>query len=80
MDHQNSLLSYNDYDYNTYEGLEKTMNGLRKGPWSEEEDSKLISSINIHGEGKWNTLAILAGNLIICFILFIKLIYSYLSF
>ena len=38
---------------------------LRKGPWSSDEDSKLTSSVAIHGEGRWDCLASLAGKLLI---------------
>ncbi|KAA8549050.1 hypothetical protein F0562_000734 [Nyssa sinensis] len=34
---------------------------MRKGPWTVEEDSKLIDYITIHGEGRWNFLARCAG-------------------
>ncbi|CAO2818709.1 unnamed protein product [Amaranthus hypochondriacus] len=34
---------------------------LRKGPWTSDEDAKLTSSIAIHGEGRWDCLANLAG-------------------
>lgn len=35
--------------------------GLRKGPWTLEEDTILVDYITIHGEGHWNTLASSAG-------------------
>ncbi|CAI9774262.1 unnamed protein product [Fraxinus pennsylvanica] len=34
---------------------------IRKGPWSSDEDSKLINYIAIHGEGGWNALSHNAG-------------------
>ncbi|TQD79646.1 hypothetical protein C1H46_034823 [Malus baccata] len=34
---------------------------LRKGPWTAEEDSILNDYVNIHGEGRWNSLACHAG-------------------
>ncbi|XVF80718.1 hypothetical protein PTKIN_Ptkin15bG0097700 [Pterospermum kingtungense] len=34
---------------------------VRKGPWTEEEDSVLKEYVNIHGEGRWNTVARLSG-------------------
>lgn len=37
---------------------------VRKGPWTEEEDSMLKSYVSIHGEGRWNSVARLSGNLI----------------
>ncbi|CAA3006684.1 transcription factor MYB108-like [Olea europaea subsp. europaea] len=34
---------------------------IRKGPWSSDEDSKLINYVTIHGEGGWEALARNAG-------------------
>lgn len=34
---------------------------LRRGPWTVEEDFKLINYISNHGEGRWNCLARCAG-------------------
>ncbi|KAL5782067.1 hypothetical protein ACOSP7_007096 [Xanthoceras sorbifolium] len=34
---------------------------LRRGPWTVEEDFKLINYIADHGEGRWNSLARCAG-------------------
>lgn len=36
-------------------------NGLKKGPWTPEEDNKLISYIQLHGPGNWRTLPKNAG-------------------
>ncbi|KAL1214615.1 Transcription factor MYB74 [Cardamine amara subsp. amara] len=36
-------------------------NGLKKGPWTPEEDQKLIDYINNHGYGNWRTLPKNAG-------------------
>ncbi|GER53262.1 Myb-related protein [Striga asiatica] len=36
-------------------------NGLKKGPWTAEEDAKLIQYINAHGPGNWRTLPKNAG-------------------
>ncbi|KAI4366568.1 hypothetical protein MLD38_022429 [Melastoma candidum] len=36
-------------------------NGLKKGPWTPEEDQKLIDYINAHGHGSWRALPKLAG-------------------
>ncbi|CAN8258277.1 unnamed protein product [Cochlearia groenlandica] len=35
--------------------------GWRKGPWTCEEDRLLIDYVRIHGEGRWNFVAKLAG-------------------
>ncbi|KAK3034655.1 hypothetical protein RJ639_033610, partial [Escallonia herrerae] len=36
-------------------------NKVKKGPWTEEEDSKLRDYIAVHGEGRWSTVALRAG-------------------
>ncbi|XP_020104273.1 transcription factor MYB32-like [Ananas comosus] len=36
-------------------------NGLKKGPWTPEEDQKLIQYIQKHGHGSWRALPKLAG-------------------
>ncbi|GMP54340.1 hypothetical protein CsSME_00019542 [Camellia sinensis var. sinensis] len=36
-------------------------NGTKKGPWTPEEDHKLIQYIQIHGPGNWRTLPKYAG-------------------
>ncbi|KAH6768413.1 myb domain protein 79 [Perilla frutescens var. frutescens] len=35
--------------------------GWRKGPWTAEEDRLLIEYVKLHGEGRWNNVARLAG-------------------
>jgi len=35
--------------------------GWRKGPWTAEEDRLLIQYVRLHGEGRWNSVARLAG-------------------
>ena len=35
--------------------------GLKKGAWTPEEDQKLVSYVNRHGEGGWRTLPEKAG-------------------
>lgn len=35
--------------------------GLKKGPWTPEEDQKLINHIKKHGHGSWRALPKLAG-------------------
>ncbi|KAK8639608.1 hypothetical protein V6N13_137981 [Hibiscus sabdariffa] len=34
---------------------------VRKGPWTEEEDFTLKAYVNIHGEGRWNSVARFSG-------------------
>lgn len=36
--------------------------GLKKGPWTHEEDQKLLSFIDKHGCGSWRGLPAKAGN------------------
>ncbi|KAF5755916.1 putative transcription factor MYB-HB-like family [Helianthus annuus] len=36
-------------------------NGLKKGPWTQEEDIKLMEYIQLHGPGNWRTLPKNAG-------------------
>ncbi|KAJ4965766.1 hypothetical protein NE237_017615 [Protea cynaroides] len=36
-------------------------NGLKKGPWTPEEDQKLVEYIQTHGHGSWRALPKLAG-------------------
>ncbi|CAN0896018.1 Transcription factor MYB28 [Linum grandiflorum] len=37
------------------------VDGLKKGAWTSEEDQKLVSYIQEHGEGGWRTLPVKAG-------------------
>lgn len=36
--------------------------GLRKGPWTPEEDQKLMAYIEEYGHGSWRALPAKAGN------------------
>lgn len=36
--------------------------GLKKGPWTPEEDQKLLAYIEEHGHGSWRSLPEKAGN------------------
>lgn len=49
--------------------------GLKKGAWTPEEDQKLLSYLNRHGEGGWRTLPEKAGT----YIYLIIFIPSYLN-
>lgn len=35
---------------------------LKKGPWTREEDQKLLAYIQEHGHGSWRALPAKAGN------------------
>jgi myb proto-oncogene protein len=35
--------------------------GLKKGPWTPEEDQKLLAYIEEHGHGSWRALPAKAG-------------------
>ncbi|XP_020247781.1 myb-related protein 305-like [Asparagus officinalis] len=35
--------------------------GWRKGPWTPQEDKLLIEHVDIHGEGRWNSVSRLTG-------------------
>ncbi|OAP01984.1 NOK [Arabidopsis thaliana] len=41
--------------------------GLKKGPWTPEEDQKLLAYIEEHGHGSWRSLPEKAGNLLALF-------------
>lgn len=45
---------------------------IRRGPWSVEEDSLLIHYISVHGEGRWNLLAVRSGNFLLFFFVIIN--------
>ncbi|KAJ4831803.1 hypothetical protein Tsubulata_031247 [Turnera subulata] len=45
----------------TTQSEEEMVGDLRRGPWTVEEDFKLINYIANHGEGRWNSLARCAG-------------------
>lgn len=40
--------------------------GLKKGPWTPEEDKILVDYIQAHGHGSWRSLPKLAGLLYLC--------------
>lgn len=47
-------------------------NGLKKGPWTPEEDQKLVEFIQKHGHGSWRALPKLSGNLVVITELFCR--------
>ncbi|KAK8606637.1 hypothetical protein V6N13_052404 [Hibiscus sabdariffa] len=42
-------------------GWEAPKIGLRKGPWTPQEDKLLTEYVNLHGEGRWSSVAKSAG-------------------
>ncbi|GMJ16133.1 myb domain protein 121 [Hibiscus trionum] len=42
-------------------GWEAPKIGLRKGPWTPQEDMLLTEYVNLHGEGRWSSVAKSAG-------------------
>jgi myb proto-oncogene protein len=43
--------------------------GLKKGPWTAEEDRKLLAYIEKHGHGSWRSLPREAGNFPKCILM-----------
>lgn len=43
------------------EGDQLGAGDVKKGPWTDEEDAVLINYVRAHGEGRWNSVAHLAG-------------------
>ena len=42
--------------------------GLKRGPWTAEEDQKLLVYIEQHGHGSWRALPAKAGNFEMIFV------------
>ncbi|KAI4352376.1 hypothetical protein L6164_006636 [Bauhinia variegata] len=42
-------------------GLEETIKGLKKGPWTHEEDKLLSEYVSFHGNCSWSSIARFAG-------------------
>lgn len=43
--------------------------GLKKGPWTADEDRKLLAYIEKHGHGSWRSLPREAGNYYKCILM-----------
>ena len=41
--------------------------GLKKGPWTPEEDEKLVNYVQKHGHSSWRALPKLAGTFRFCY-------------
>ncbi|KAL1293818.1 hypothetical protein HN51_054459 [Arachis hypogaea] len=54
------MRSLSDCGSSVTNGSEEDME-IRKGPWTEEEDSALLNHITTYGEGHWNSVARSAG-------------------
>ena len=44
-----------------YQVATQDVEELRKGPWLEEEDKRLISAVSLLGERRWDSLAKTSG-------------------
>lgn len=49
---------------------------LRRGPWTQEEDTLLSNYVTFHGEGRWNLLAKSSGKFSISMILLITDVFN----
>lgn len=49
----------------TEEKLKKMEQGWTKGPWTPEEDRLLSQYVEVHGEGRWTSVAIGSGELLL---------------
>ncbi|KAG5237142.1 hypothetical protein OIU78_005099 [Salix suchowensis] len=61
MDVKGNSNSNSNSSSSTTQSDEEMVGDLRRGPWTVEEDFKLINYIATHGEGRWNSLARCAG-------------------
>lgn len=55
---------FQGYGPEMHEGEEDVMvavTGIRKGPWIDEEDALLFNYVSLHGEGRWNSVAVNTG-------------------
>lgn len=46
-------------------GVSHEQQGWRKGPWTPEEDKLLSDYINLHGDGRWSSVARCSGTFIL---------------
>lgn len=46
------------------DAAEMVDDGVRKGPWTYEEDVLLFNYVTLHGEGRWNSVAHNTGLLV----------------
>ncbi|KAI4365720.1 hypothetical protein MLD38_021684 [Melastoma candidum] len=56
-------LGFRGYGSEVIDGEEDlvAVDGMRKGPWTDEEDSTLFQYVSLHGEGRWNSVAVNTG-------------------
>ncbi|MED6131211.1 hypothetical protein PIB30_007901 [Stylosanthes scabra] len=59
--HMMIMRSLSDCGSSVTNGSEEDNTEIRKGPWTEEEDSALLNHITTYGEGHWNSVARSAG-------------------
>lgn len=50
-----------DYERNSNSPSHEEDSDVRKGPWTEEEDSILVNFVSIHGDARWNHIARSSG-------------------
>lgn len=55
----------------THHEREEEILEIKKGPWTEKEDSILENYIKNHGEGHWNFLAHSAGHFILAYNIYV---------
>ncbi|EEF43143.1 r2r3-myb transcription factor, putative [Ricinus communis] len=55
--HSNNQKSSSSSTTTATQSEDEMMSELRRGPWTVEEDFKLINYIATQGEGRWNSLA-----------------------
>lgn len=46
--------------------------GLKKGPWTPDEDEKLVNYVQKHGHSSWRALPKLAGTALCFLVLFVS--------
>jgi len=52
--------------------------GVKKGPWTPEEDVNLVSYIQKHGSGNWRSVPANAGKIFFSFLLFSFLFFFFI--
>ncbi|KAG2309710.1 hypothetical protein Bca52824_029458 [Brassica carinata] len=50
-----------NYERNLNSPAQEEDSDVRKGPWTEEEDAILVNFVSIHGDARWNHIALSSG-------------------